>query len=66
MYVCCARNPKFKVKILKTEFLPRQNGDLTISYDVLQAYGNNYIAQVTMANKNPLGCLDHWNLTWSG
>ncbi|KAM3701531.1 hypothetical protein ACJW30_05G179800 [Castanea mollissima] len=64
MYVCCARNPKFKVKVLKTKFLPRQNGDLTISYDVLQAYGNNYIAQVTMENKNTLGRLDHWNLTW--
>lgn len=35
-----------------------------ITYDVLQAYGNNYLAQVSMDNHNPLGRLDHWNLTW--
>ncbi|KAG6641630.1 COBRA-like protein 10 [Carya illinoinensis] len=64
MHVCCTRNPKTKAKVLKTKFLPRQNGDLSISYDVLQAYQNNYLAQVTMESKNPLGRLDRWNLTW--
>uniref|UniRef100_A0A2N9IPJ0 COBRA C-terminal domain-containing protein n=1 Tax=Fagus sylvatica TaxID=28930 RepID=A0A2N9IPJ0_FAGSY len=64
MYVCCVRNPKFKVITKKTKFLPRQDGDLSISYDVIQAYGNNYLAQVTMENKNALGRLDQWNLTW--
>jgi hypothetical protein len=65
MYVCCVRNPKLKaLKTTKTKFLPRQKGDLTIAYDVIQAYENNYLAQVTMENKNPLGRLDHWNLTW--
>lgn len=33
-------------------------------YDVMQAFGNNYLAQVTMDNDHPLGRLDHWNLTW--
>ncbi|PKA52614.1 COBRA-like protein 10 [Apostasia shenzhenica] len=46
------------------KFLPRQHGDLTISYDVLQAYANNYWAQVTMENHHPLSRLDNWNLTW--
>lgn len=65
MYVCCVRNPKFKTKEPKsTKFLPRQNGDLSISYDIIQAYQGNYLAQVTMDNLNPLGRLDHWNLTW--
>ncbi|KAF3451683.1 hypothetical protein FNV43_RR07779 [Rhamnella rubrinervis] len=64
MYVCCTRDPKFKVKNLKTKYLPRQNGDLSISYDVMQAYVNNYQAQVTIENDNQLGRLDHWNLTW--
>ncbi|OMO76713.1 Glycosyl-phosphatidyl inositol-anchored, plant [Corchorus capsularis] len=64
MYVCCVKDPKFKAKELKSKFLPRQKGDLSISYDVTQAYGNNYMAQVTIQNSNPLGRLDHWNLTW--
>ncbi|KAF6162950.1 hypothetical protein GIB67_021099 [Kingdonia uniflora] len=65
MYVCCLRNPKFKANITKaTKFLPRQNGDLTLMYDVIQAFEGNYLAQVTMDNNNPLGRLDHWNLTW--
>ncbi|GAV90385.1 COBRA domain-containing protein [Cephalotus follicularis] len=65
MYVCCPRNPKYKVKDdKKTKYLPRQKGDLLISYDVTQAYGNNYLALVTLENNNPLGRLDHWNLTW--
>ncbi|WOK99758.1 hypothetical protein Cni_G08470 [Canna indica] len=65
MYVCCVRDPK--VKINNTDegrFLPRRYGDLTFAYDVLQSYGSNYLAQVTIDNYNPLGRLDNWNLTW--
>ncbi|KAM0952285.1 hypothetical protein DsansV1_C03g0034771 [Dioscorea sansibarensis] len=65
MYVCCVKDPKFKKKKEeKNKFLPRQYGDLNIVYDVLQAYENNYLAQVTIDNDNPLGRLDNWNLTW--
>ncbi|XP_031485053.1 COBRA-like protein 10 [Nymphaea colorata] len=64
MHVCCIRDPKFKVKRTTTKFLPRQDGDLTINYDVVQAYGANYLAQVSMSNNHPLGRLDNWNLTW--
>ncbi|XP_074320345.1 COBRA-like protein 7 [Silene latifolia] len=62
---CCVRDPNAKTNITITdEFLPRQNGDLTIMFDVLRAYSNNYWAQVTMANHNPLGRLDYWQLSW--
>ncbi|KAJ4981647.1 hypothetical protein NE237_032484 [Protea cynaroides] len=65
MHVCCVRDPKFKVKKPKaTKFLPRQAGDLSIIYDVIQANEANYFAQVTIENNHPLGRLDHWNLTW--
>ncbi|XP_049382399.1 COBRA-like protein 10 [Solanum stenotomum] len=64
MHVCCVKDPKFKVKNFTTKYFPRQNGDLLISYDVMQAYPNNYQAQVTIQNSNPLGRLDQWNLTW--
>ncbi|KAK9268432.1 hypothetical protein L1049_000182 [Liquidambar formosana] len=65
MYVCCKRDPKYKVKPKKkTKFLPRQNGDLSLTYDVIQTFEGSYLAQVTIDNNNPLGRLDHWNLTW--
>ncbi|KAK6149337.1 hypothetical protein DH2020_016862 [Rehmannia glutinosa] len=64
MHVCCKKDPKFKQKIKKTKFLPRQYGDLDFTYDVLRAYENRYLAQVTIDNNNPLGRLDQWNLTW--
>ncbi|KAL5773384.1 hypothetical protein ACOSQ2_013308 [Xanthoceras sorbifolium] len=64
MYLCCVRNLKAKVAIQKTKLLPRKNGDLTIIYYVLQSYGSNYLAQVTIDNNHPLGRFDHWNLTW--
>lgn len=50
MYLCCAKDPKIKKKTNTTRFLPRQKADLTIAYDVLQAYGNNYMAQVIKTN----------------
>ncbi|KAK9665789.1 hypothetical protein RND81_14G136500 [Saponaria officinalis] len=62
---CCFRDPDYKPAMtIADEFLPRQKGDLTIMYDVLRAYGNNYWAQLTMANHNPLGRLDYWQLSW--
>uniref|UniRef100_A0A5B6YMU9 Putative COBRA-like protein 10 n=1 Tax=Davidia involucrata TaxID=16924 RepID=A0A5B6YMU9_DAVIN len=64
MSVCCKKDPKFKVKKTKTKFFPRQFGDLSFTYDVMQAFGGNYLAQVTIDNNHPLGRLDHWNLTW--
>ncbi|KAL3627555.1 hypothetical protein CASFOL_028918 [Castilleja foliolosa] len=64
MSMCCVRDLKSKAENLTTKYLPRQKGDLLISYDVLQAYDTNYLAQVTMVNNNPLGRLDQWNLTW--
>ncbi|KAJ1383295.1 COBRA, plant [Sesbania bispinosa] len=63
--VCCTRDPKFKTNITTDEeFLPRQNGDLTIMYDVIRTYDSNYWAEVTIANHNPLGRLDNWRLSW--
>ncbi|KAK0600772.1 hypothetical protein LWI29_018275 [Acer saccharum] len=65
MHVCCKKDPKFKApKVKSTKFAPRRWGDLSISYDVLQAYSNNYMAQVTLDNTSPIGGFDHWNLTW--
>ncbi|KAK3035075.1 hypothetical protein RJ639_032577 [Escallonia herrerae] len=64
MYVCCLRDPKVKVKNITTKYFPRQDGGLSLSYDFIQVYDNNYLAQVTIENNNPLGRLDHWNLTW--
>ncbi|OAY78653.1 COBRA-like protein 7 [Ananas comosus] len=43
---------------------PRRAGDLTISYDVLQAYPSSYLALVTIENHNPLARLDNWRLSW--
>lgn len=65
MFVCCKKDPKAKAKLAKkTKFMPRRYGDLTIAYDILQAFQSNYFAQVTIDNNHPLGRLDHWNLTW--
>ncbi|KAL7087856.1 hypothetical protein ACP275_13G094100 [Erythranthe tilingii] len=64
MYVCCKKDPKFKLKVAKTKFFPRKYGDLHFTYDVLRAYENKYLAQVTIDNNHPLGRLDQWNLTW--
>ncbi|KAK6161044.1 hypothetical protein DH2020_004425 [Rehmannia glutinosa] len=65
MEVCCTRDPDFKSNVtLDEEFLPRQNGDLTIMYDVTRTYESNYWAQVTIENHNALGRLDNWQLSW--
>ncbi|KAL1372439.1 hypothetical protein HN51_002597 [Arachis hypogaea] len=63
--VCCTKDPKFKTNItIDDEFLPRQDGDLSIMYDVIRTYDSNYWAEVTIANHNPLGRLDNWKLSW--
>ncbi|KAE8704362.1 COBRA-like protein 10 [Hibiscus syriacus] len=64
MHVCCKRDPKYKAKSLKNQYMPKQNGDLTFTYDVLKSYEGSYEAQVTMDNNSPIGKLDRWNLTW--
>ncbi|CAN6468300.1 unnamed protein product [Victoria cruziana] len=65
MYVCCVYDGKQKFNLSDSvELLPRKDGDLTIDYDVIQSYGGSYLAQVTMTNKNPLGRLDNWKLSW--
>ncbi|KAL2459686.1 COBRA-like protein 7 [Forsythia ovata] len=65
LQVCCTRDLKFKSNVtLDEEFLPRQDGDLTIMYDVIRTYESNYWAQVMIANHNPLGRLDNWQLSW--
>lgn len=65
-HVCCTSDPNYKTKIITDEkFLPRQNGDLTIMYDVIKAYDSNYLAEVTISNDNPLGRLDSWKLSWN-
>ncbi|KAK6946859.1 hypothetical protein RJ641_000332 [Dillenia turbinata] len=45
--ILCERS-QVQGKPMKTKFLPRQNGDLSFMYDVLQAFEGNYLAQVTM------------------
>lgn len=65
LQVCCTKDANFKSNItVDEEFLPRQNGDLTIMYDVLRTYESNYWAQVTISNHNPIGRLDNWQLSW--
>ncbi|KAF8105581.1 hypothetical protein N665_0157s0153 [Sinapis alba] len=63
---CCKRDPSIKVNTttITDKFLPRQPGDLTIMYEVVRAYDQNYLAEVTMENHNPLGRLDHWELSF--
>ncbi|KAL6193688.1 hypothetical protein ACLB2K_034772 [Fragaria x ananassa] len=65
MEVCCVVDATVKTNItVDEEFLPRQNGDLSIMYDVIRTYGSSYVAQVTIANHNSLGRLDSWKLSW--
>ncbi|KAL6970246.1 COBRA-like protein 7 [Sarracenia purpurea var. burkii] len=65
MQTCCTEDQNFKTNLTSNnDFLPRQNGDLTIMYDVIRTYDSNYWAQVTISNNNPLGRLDNWKLSW--
>ncbi|KAJ7955179.1 COBRA-like protein [Quillaja saponaria] len=65
MHVCCTKDANFITNITVDDvFLPRQNGDLTIMYDVVKTYDSSYWADVTISNHNPLGRLDSWKLSW--
>nr|XP_043621841.1 COBRA-like protein 10 [Erigeron canadensis] len=64
MHVCCKKDPKYKPKKKTLKFFPRRKADLSIIYDITQAYKGNYLAEVTIENDHPLGRLDHWNLTF--
>ncbi|KAL3849726.1 hypothetical protein ACJIZ3_011608 [Penstemon smallii] len=63
--ICCMPNSNARINITNQEnFSPLQSGDLTIMYDVTMTYDSNYWAQVTIANHNPFGRIDNWNLNW--
>lgn len=66
MEVCCNRNTSSDSSSIPSGngFLPRQEGDLIIMYDVIRAYDTNYFAQVTISSHNPLGRLENWKLSW--
>lgn len=66
MYLCCTRNnvSSRPDNNLEDNFLPRQDGDVIIMYDVTGTYDNYYWAQVNISNHNPLGRLDNWKLSW--
>ncbi|KAF0908579.1 hypothetical protein E2562_026628 [Oryza meyeriana var. granulata] len=69
---CCVLTPEAEANATAgdldaartTSYLPRGTGDLVITYDVLQAYETNYLAQVTLENDALLGRLDGWELSW--
>eukprot|EP00249_Psilotum_nudum_P034342 c53294_g1_i1 orf=3-431(-) len=61
MDTCCTKNSSEQPL---GSGLPLQKGDITIFYDVTQTFVDNYWAQVTISNDNPLGRLDFWNLNW--
>jgi COBRA-like protein len=69
---CCIPNPKFNpnstvitnITDVKRQYKDPPNGDLIITYDVIQAYPSSYLALVTIENKARLGRLDNWHLSW--
>ncbi|KOM29176.1 hypothetical protein LR48_Vigan635s010100 [Vigna angularis] len=64
-HVCCRSDPSSRTNVsTEVEFLPREKGDLSITYDIIRTYDSNYWAEVTIANDNPLGRLDNWRLSW--
>ncbi|CAA7015648.1 unnamed protein product [Microthlaspi erraticum] len=65
LQVCCTPVPTNKTVTIPEKYLPRQDGDLTIMYDVTKAYTSNYWSQVTIENHNPLGRLDYWKLSFA-
>ncbi|CAM6123431.1 unnamed protein product [Calypogeia fissa] len=63
MWVCCTENATI---LSNTEnYLPRDVGDIIISYDVLSAVSNKYKARVSIVMNDPIGRLDNWNLSWT-
>ncbi|XP_010504747.1 PREDICTED: COBRA-like protein 8 [Camelina sativa] len=63
--ICCTPNPNITTAKIGEKFLPRQEGDLTIMYDVIKPYQSSYLTQVTIENHNPLGRLDNWDLSFA-
>ncbi|XP_015959595.1 COBRA-like protein 7 [Arachis duranensis] len=66
-HTCCTVDPNSKTNTPtdEQEFpLPQKGGDLSIIYDVTKTYDSNYWAEVTVSNKNSIGRLDHWKLSW--
>ncbi|KAL2653331.1 hypothetical protein R1flu_021459 [Riccia fluitans] len=61
LVVCCKENV---TEPIKSKIRPRIKGDITIFYDILNSWENNYQAQVSMEMSEPIGRIDHWNLTW--
>nr|GEW47070.1 COBRA-like protein 7 [Tanacetum cinerariifolium] len=65
-HVCCERDPN-ALPITTGEAEPyesRQEGDISIMYDVVSSQETEYMAQVTISNHNTLGRLDYWQLSW--
>lgn len=64
MHICCIKDSSFRSKITaENEFLPRQDGDITIMYDVMRSSETDYWAQVSISNHNTLRRLDNWKLS---
>ncbi|GJV50030.1 COBRA-like protein 7 [Tanacetum coccineum] len=65
-HVCCERDPNaLPITTVEAEpFETRQEGDITIMYDILSSQETEYMAQVTISNHNTLGRLDYWQLSW--
>ncbi|KAH7284559.1 hypothetical protein KP509_34G059800 [Ceratopteris richardii] len=61
----CCKKINSTIILTSNKYLPRYKGDVTISYDILKAYPNQYYAQVTLSNDSPTGRLDYWNLQWT-
>ncbi|KAE8654248.1 COBRA-like protein 10 [Hibiscus syriacus] len=64
MHACCKKDQKLEGRSMGSQYMAKQNGDLSFMYDVLKSYEGSYEAQVTMDSNSPLGKLDRWNLTW--
>lgn len=65
MHLCCTKDKSSRSNVTQeSEYLPRQDGDLIIMYDVIRSYDADYWSQVSISNHNPLGRLDNWKLSW--
>lgn len=62
--VCCIKDLNAKSNITTEQESPLQADDISIMYDVLNAYETNYWVPVTISNDNPISKLDNWRLTW--
>lgn len=65
MHLCYIKDASFGSNItLENEFLLRQDGDITIMYEVMRSYETHYWAQVSISNHNTLRRLDNWKQSW--